>query len=315
MGIILDAVLEDYHVSSIQISGDDAGRVHDVNLLTSQFARDYLSWQIESDNINLVIAFMNKETIKSRLFDIIMSSKSLQNVVDACEEIIVNPFALSNRSLQLICQSTSCKDYPQYFGWIDRNDGKSVKYGNEANAAGYFRSIYADDAPVYGRVSEIDIDWVAARVRFQDQVVGSILIAGCRNVFTEEYRDILPLVCQGIAFALQQSTKFNQSAANYAPLLRELISSTGEHLGDSASLIQQFKLLQHPLPTTMRILLMRPSQAEKNTDLNYTDALLLSQFPFSLGMIYEESCIRIINGTMEITDIANMLNWYINPED
>lgn len=253
---------------------------------------------------------MKNSNYKEKLFDIIVSGKGLQYVMDACSDLIGNPFVFSNQSLQPICRSASCEQFPEVFDWLENQHGERFQYAQEAARAGYFRAIYAGDEPVRGMISGNSANWIAARVRFKKQIIGNILVADCLCPFTDEYENLLPLVCQTIAFAVRQSGE-RHGLLNYAPLLMGLLEGRTEDNIDEDSIRTNFKLLHHILPGTMRILVMRSANEEYLTDLGFLDAQLFSQFPSSVGIIYKGDCIRVIDGAVDLEIIEERLKKYV----
>jgi len=251
--------------------------------------------------------------MKSQLFDMIISGKDIQNVMDICEQLVGNPFVLANRSLQLIAKSKSCDQFPDLFDWMENRNGEAIRYGSEAHAAGYFKRIYSSDQPVYGRLLDFPVNWVAARVRFRSQVIGSILVADCREPFSEDYGEKLPLVCQAIAFVLQQSAKHNQSMLRCGPLLTQILEGSAGEM-DGATLREHFYLLQNPLPKTMRLLVLRSPEGEQEWDIHFMDAVLFSQFPSSIGVDYSHDSVHILDAVMTVEDIKAILAQHMDPK-
>ena len=254
---------------------------------------------------------MKHSDCKEKLFDIIMSGKGLQYVMDACSDFIGNPFVFSNQSLQPICRSVSCEQFPQVFDWFENRHGEGLQYAQEASLAGYFQAIYASDKPVRGTVSGISANWIASRVRFKRQMMGHILVADCLSPFTEEYQSLLPLVCQALAFVMRQSSERDYGLLNYTPLFMGLLEGRTEGNVDEASVRANFKLLHHHLPETMRILVVRSDSADYMIDLAFLNAQLLSQFPTSVGIVYKGECIRVIDGTIMEETIEERLSRYV----
>lgn len=50
---------------------------------------------------------MKSTDYKAQLFEMIIGGKGLQHVMDACSDLLGNPFVFANRSLQLVCKSSS----------------------------------------------------------------------------------------------------------------------------------------------------------------------------------------------------------------
>ena len=48
-----------------------------------------------------------RDSYKAQLFEMIIGGKGLQHVMDACSDLLGNPFVFANRSLQLVCKSSS----------------------------------------------------------------------------------------------------------------------------------------------------------------------------------------------------------------
>lgn len=251
--------------------------------------------------------------MKSQLFDMIISGKDIQNVMNICEQLVGNPFVLANRSLQLIAKSKSCDQFPDLFDWMENRNGEAIRYGSEAHAAGYFKRIYSSDQPVYGRLLDFPVNWVAARVRFRSQVIGSILVADCQEPFSEAYGEKLPLVCQAIAFVLQQSVKHNQSMLRCGPLLTQILEGSAGEM-DGATLREHFCLLQNPLPKTMRLLVLRSPKGEQEWDIHFMDAVLFSQFPSSIGVDYRNDSVHILDGVMTVEDVKAILVQHMDPK-
>lgn len=251
---------------------------------------------------------------KARLFDMIIRGKGLQYVMDACADLLGNPFVFANRSLQLVCKSSSCSQFPKAFGWFENHRDEYLQVAREADEAGYFNSIYADDAPVYGTISGISAHWAAARVRLKNQILGNILVSDSQRPFPEEYQELLPLVCQTIAFSLQQSGKYDYRRQNYEALLIELLEKNSVYSLDEASIRENFKLLGQDLPPEMRILIVRPTSPQHPVNLAVLDAQLRSQFPLSLGIIYKNDCVRIFRDKLSREAIEERLLKYMHTE-
>lgn len=251
---------------------------------------------------------------KARLFDMIIRGKGLQYVMDACADLLGNPFVFANRSLQLVCKSSSCSQFPKAFGWFENHRDEYLQVAREADEAGYFNSIYADDAPVYGTISGISAHWAAARVRLKNQILGNILVSDSQRPFPEEYQELLPLVCQTIAFSLQQSGKYDYRRQNYEALLIELLEKNSVYSLDEASIRENFKLLGQDLPPEMRILIVRPTSPQHPVNLAVLDAQLRSQFPLSLGIIYKNDCVRIFRDKLSREAIEERFLKYMHTE-
>lgn len=251
---------------------------------------------------------------KAKLFDMIICGKSLQYVIDASADLLGNPFVFANRSLQLVCKSSSCSQFPKAFGWFENHKDEYLQVAREADEAGYFNSIYAGDAPVYGTISGIPAHWAAARVRLKNQIIGNILVSDSQRPFPEEYQELLPLICQTIAFALQQSGKYNYRMQNYEALLIELLEKNSVYRLDEASIRENFKLLGQDLPPEMRILIVRPASPRHPVNLAILDAQLRSQFPLSLGIIYKNDCVRIFSDKLSLEVIEERLLKYMHTE-
>lgn len=250
---------------------------------------------------------MESKDYKAALFEMIIRGKGLQDVVDSCSMLLKNPFVFSNQSLQLVSKSASCSQFPKAFSWFEESQEEMLRVAREANQAGYFRDIYAGDAPVYGTISGIPVQWVAARVRLKNRILGSILVADCQTPFTGEYAELLPLICQTIAFALQQSGQHSSGSQRYAPLLVELLEGNVVPEGDDEALRTHFRLLGKALPEAVRILVMRPSRSEQTMNAVILDTLLSSQFPTSVGIVYKNDCVWLLDAKMSVETIEDRL--------
>ena len=257
---------------------------------------------------------MDNVDYKAKLFEMIISGRGLQYVMDECAILLGNPFAFANQSLQLVCKSSSCSQYPGKFDWFEDQHGEKLQIAKEASEAGYFKSIYASDTPVYGRISGISANWVAARVRLKSQVLGNILVSDSQNPFPEEYEELLPLVCQTIAFALQQTGKYEYGTQNYEALLVELLDGWTNDTLDHESVRNHFKLLGHDLPKKMRLLIVRANDPEHTVNRIVLDTQLRSQFPLSLGTLYKNDCVRILDDKLSLDMIEERLHKYLHSD-
>lgn len=255
---------------------------------------------------------MNTADYKVKLYDIIVRENGLQEIMDECSVLLGNPFIISNLSLQLVNKSGSCANYPGVFDWIDEVSQKTFNYAEEATSAGYFKAIYASDKPVYGTMTGSDLNWVAARIRFKEKIVGSILVADCQTPFTSDYEELLPLICQCLAFSLLQSTDKDPGLNRHNPLLTQLLDGTLDSDVDELTVRNYFQLLQSKLPETMRILVFRSTSMEYSVNLNLLDTQLRSQFPTSIGLIYKNDCVRILDGSIDCEFIEDCLDKYIH---
>ena len=232
---------------------------------------------------------MDNVDYKAKLFEMIISGRGLQYVMDECAILLGNPFAFANQSLQLVCKSSSCSQYPGIFDWFEDQHGEKLEIAKEASKAGYFKSIYASDTPVYGRISGISANWVAAR-------------------------ELLPLVCQTIAFALQQTGKYEYGTQNYEALLVELLDGWTNDTLDHESVRNHFKLLGHDLPKKMRLLIVRANDPEHTVNRIVLDTQLRSQFPLSLGTLYKNDCVRILDDKLSLDMIEERLHKYLHSD-
>ena len=254
---------------------------------------------------------MKNADYKAKLFELIIAGKGLQYVIDACSELLGNPFVLANQSLQLVCKSSSCEKFEELFNWVDDSGNARLRIAQEATDSGYFQSIYASDNPVPGEITGYAGHWLAARVRLKNQILGNILTADCQTPFTEADQELLPLICQTIAFALQQEGKMNSGTPNYTQLLVELLDG---HLGeklDDQSIRRYVKLLGQRLPENMRLLVVRPSYSEHTPNPVLLDTQLRSQFPLSIGFIYKNDCIRILDAGLSQEEVEERMRKYI----
>ncbi|MDO5391917.1 MAG: helix-turn-helix domain-containing protein [Eubacteriales bacterium] len=257
---------------------------------------------------------MRKDQYKAKLFEMIISGKDLQYVMDECSALLGNPYVFANQSLQLIGKSSSCNQYPEIFDWMEDQYGENLQIAKEASEAGYFKFIYSGDDPVYGKISAISSNWVAARVRLKNKVFGSILVADVQSPFTNDYEELVPLVCQTIAFALQQSGKQEYSGQNYSALLVELLDGVEDDFMNEEAVRKNFRLLGHDFPEKMRVLIVRSIDPEYTINKMVIDAQLHSQFPFSLGTLYKNDCIRIIDNKLSVETIEERLRKYIQTD-
>ncbi len=254
---------------------------------------------------------MKSSDYKAKLFELIIAGKGLQYVVDTCSELLGNPFVFANRSLQLVCKSSSCDKFAELFSWFDYGSSAGFRIAQEAEDVGYFQSIYTSDTPVPGKITGFSVNWLAARVRLKNEMLGNILTADCQMPFTEEYQELLPLVCQTIAFTLQQEGKTNYGTQNYAQLLVELLDGRSDEKLDDKAIRRYFELLGQKLPEKMRALVVRPFHSEHPQNPVLLDTQLRSQFPLSVGLIYKNDCVRILDAELSQDEIEERMKKYV----
>lgn len=256
---------------------------------------------------------MNISEYKAKLFEMIMSGKGLQEIVDDCSALLGNPFAFANRSFQLVFKSTSCDAFPDVFGWLDEWGEDTFKVADEAVKAGYFKAIYSSDAPVPGTITGLKANWMAARVRLKDQILGNILVSDSQTPFSGEYEELMPLVCQTVAYVLKQSSVEAVPSNNYESILVDLLE--GSASGTDERILSHLKLLGHSIPREMRVLIARRVHSDAYGNRLALDAQLRSQFPTSLGVIFKNDCVRILDASLPLERIQERLSSYLNTED
>jgi len=246
---------------------------------------------------------MSAQDSKLVLFDSLLSHKGIQNLMDVASGLMGNPLFLADMSARLVCMSSSCSSILDGFG------NSACPWENDANARdaiaqGYLDWIYHHDKPILGQVTNISGSCLAARVRDGGDVLGHITVVDRERPFADDDYELLPLICQVVAFELRRKREPDPRTIPYGPLMLDLLQGRAK---DASRIRSQFRLVGSSLPDSMRLLVLRSPKPEHFALATYLRMQLLEAFPCSLGIILGDECVHVVDGALSKAKVAELL--------
>lgn len=203
---------------------------------------------------------------KLALFDAHLSHKGLQHLVDTAAGLLGNPIFMADLSMGIVFKSSDMGSGELDFS-AENDLERQLSLAKQAADAGYLDWIYHHDEPVIGTF-EGQPRYLSARVRDGVQVLGHVVVSEAGRPFDESDKELLPVVCQTIAFELRRVRQNDTSSVEYGPLLEELLAGVSM---DEGIIRKRMSSMGHTLPATLRVLLFRPVEATKTISLAYLD--------------------------------------------
>lgn len=245
---------------------------------------------------------MSFEESKLALFDAHLSHRGLQHLVDTAAELLGNPLFMADMSMGIVFKSSDMG--PGALDYSAENDpDRQLALAKQAADAGYLDWIYHHDDPVIGSF-EGQPRYLAARVRDGSQVIGHVVVSEARRQFEKEDEELLPVICQTIAFELRRVRQDVASSAEYGPLLGELFDGTSM---DETIVRKRLSSMGYALPASVRVLLFRSAEPSKTISLAYLRAQLLQCFHGSIGIVRDNEEIHLVDGAYDLGYIAERL--------
>ena len=239
---------------------------------------------------------------KLALFDAHLSHKGLQHLVDTASDLLGNPIFMADLSMGIVCKSSDMG--PGVMDYSAEHDpDRQLSLAKQAADAGYLDWIYHHDEPIIGEF-EGQPRYLAARVRDGRQVIGHIVVTEANQSFQASDEELLPVVCQTLAFELRRTMPEDDSSAGYGPLLRALLD--GSPMEDDI-VRKRMASMGHPLPATVRVLVFRQVESSRAISLTFLRSQLLQCFSGSVGILRGDEEVHLLDGSMGLDSIEERL--------
>jgi len=243
---------------------------------------------------------------KLALFDAHLSHKGLQHLVDTAAGLLGNPIFMADLSMGIVFKSSDMGSGELDFS-AENDLERQLSLAKQAADAGYLDWIYHHDEPVIGTF-EGQPRYLSARVRDGVQVLGHVVVSEAGRPFDESDKELLPVVCQTIAFELRRVRQNDTSSVEYGPLLEELLAGVSM---DEGIIRKRMSSMGHTLPATLRVLLFRPVEATKTISLAYLRSQLLHCFHGSIGIVREGEVVHIVDGSISVDKLDERLRSHV----
>lgn len=240
---------------------------------------------------------------KLALFDAHLSHKGLQHLVDCAAGLFGNPLFMADMSMAIVCKSSNMGDGQADWSASDDLD-RQMEAVRQAADAGFLDWIYHHDKPIIGEF-EGQPRYLSSRVRDGGQVLGHVVVVETGRAFEADDEALLPVFCQTLSYELRRTgeDRFSQEAAE--PLLRELIDGTTRQEADVRRLLRE---LGSAVPSTVSLLLLRPTDTRRTVSTVFLHAQLKQAFRGSVGIMHEGSCLQVIDGSLGVQEVIGTLD-------
>lgn len=239
---------------------------------------------------------------KLALFDAHLSHRGLQHLVDVAAELLGNPLFMADLSMGIVCKSSDmgpgANDYS-----AEHDPERQLALAKRAADAGYLDWIYHHDKPVIGSF-EGQPRYLSARVRDGQQVIGHVVVTEVNRPFEPSDEELLPVICQTLAFELRRTRQADDSSAEYGPLLRDLID--GKPMDEDVAR-KRMSSMGHTMPPTLRVLVFRLVEPSRTISLAFLRTQLLQCFPRSAGILRDEEEILVVDGALTLPELEKRL--------
>ena len=234
---------------------------------------------------------------KLALFDAHLSHKGIQHIADTAAELLGNPLFMGDMSLGLVFKSSNMSELDvDYSG---EGDVKlQVAQMQKAVKAGYMDWIYAHDAAIVGEIED-QPRYLSARVRDGKLVIGHIVVVERDRQFCEDDELLLPIVCQTVAYELRGMAGASAGNRPYAQLFRSLLD--GDEI-DAETARVRMAALGYRAPSQLRALVFGAAEGARIASLAFLQAQLDQAFPSSVGIIRDEMCVHLVDGSASLAD-------------
>lgn len=245
---------------------------------------------------------MDVQEKKLALFDAHLSHKGLQHLVDAAASLLGNPLFMADMSMGVVFKSSDMGPGTMDYS-AEADPDRQLALAKQAADAGYLDYIYHHDEPIIGAF-EGQPRYLAARVRDGSHVLGHVVVAESKRPFEDFDEELLPIVCQTIAFELRRVRDDVPSSVDYGPLLLDLVS--GNQIDEEITR-KRMRSLGHALPATVRLLLFRQMDAAKTISATYLRHQMLKAFRSSLGIVHNDECIHVVDGSLPLAEVEHRM--------
>lgn len=240
-----------------------------------------------------------------RLFEALLGYRGIQSLMDLAAELLGNPLFFSDRGMSYSLASSYDGPQADLFRAATSGDQENVERRvYDAARKGYFDWIYAHDEPIEGTAIDDPCHYLSARVRDGADAIGHICVVDLRRPFEEGDRELLPVVCQCVAFELRRKADTSSWTIPYGPLFSGLLAGGG--MGE-AEARRQAEMDGLRVPARMLLLVARVTDSTKAVSLAFLRSQLLQAFPGSFGIVRENECAHVVNAEAGVDEVERRI--------
>ena len=245
---------------------------------------------------------MNLQEKKLALFDAHLSHRGLQHLVDSAAGLLCNPIFMADLSMGIVCKSSDMGPGAMDYS-AEHDPDRQLFLAKQAADAGYLDWIYHHDEPIIGSF-EGQPRYLSARVRDGQQVIGHVVVTEANQPFDPSDKELLPVVCQTIAFELRRTQQEDGASEEYGPLLRSLLD--GAPMEDNL-VRKRMASMGHALPATVRVLAFRQMEPSRTISLAFLRSQLLQCFHGSVGILRGDEEVHIVDGSLGLGELEGRM--------
>ena len=243
---------------------------------------------------------MDIENKRLLLFDALLSRTGLQGILNVAADIIGNPLFACDMGVNVVAKSDSASvDDP---AWSD-DPADHVAVIRASAKSGDFAKTYATDQASISSNAASPHRYLAARVRDGGDVLGHVVVIEQYKAFTDEDVELLPLICQVIAFELRGTHDSAIGKVSYGTLIEDLIAGG---IGDDES-ERRLARLGLSLPPKKRVMVVDLVKPEVLISPDYLRLQLLRTFPSGMAIVRERRIILVFDGSIDAGSILSKL--------
>ena len=236
---------------------------------------------------------------KLALFDALLSRRGLQGILNAAAEILGNPLFACDMGINVVAKSeTPFVDDP---AWSD-DPSDHIAVIRSSALSGDFAKMYATDKAFISTNPASPHRYLASRVRDGGDVLGHIVVIEQSKPFEGEDVELLPLVCQVVAFELRGKRESSDSVS-YGTLVEDLIAGK---VGEEEARLRLARL-GISLPEVLRVMIVDLVAPEKLISADYLRLQILRAFPKGMAIVHGRRIIHILDGSISVADVRSRL--------
>lgn len=213
---------------------------------------------------------------KARIMDALLAHGGLQHLVDVGADVLGNPVFVCDLAAQVMAMSHA--DGADRAFWDEFfPQGRMVpENALTVGRAGIFDQVFSADTPVYGRFDFFAGQFIGARIRSRDEVIGMATVAE-RQPLGERDGELLVVLCQAIV--LEMTWQGERSQASSA--LLEVLSAAVDGSATTSELDLLAQGARLSLPRRSRVLVVGLGGGHSGVVFPFLQSMLEGHLPTS----------------------------------
>ncbi|MGI6229880.1 MAG: PucR family transcriptional regulator [Tractidigestivibacter sp.] len=226
---------------------------------------------------------------KLALFEALLSGAGIQHMLDAAFEVLGNPIFVSDMGLNVLC---ICRDHGRVIKPQDLFGDATDTVLDDAIMAGDLAHVYDSDKTVEGWYPKANRKCIAARVRYNSDLMGHVVVVETNRKFTDEDRELLPTIAQIVSYSMRMRGSNRSQSVPYWNLMRSMLDGS---LTDAEECNLMARRAGLKVPERMILLVLRPRKNEGRISPFYLRQQLLNTFAGSFGIEQDDENIHVVN--------------------